>query len=83
MTKGYERDVFIEFFKKALEIGALLIFDKISGKAIGCTRFYNYNREESSVVIGQTFYAKINRPKISQYFRGNHGQLELRHRSLQ
>jgi len=58
ISNGYEIEGFKAFFKKAIEIGSLLIIDKVKGKAIGCTRFYNYNENESSVVIGQTFYAK-------------------------
>lgn len=58
MGKKHTREVFVKFFEKAIEIGALVIFDKIKNKIIGSTRFYNFNQEELSVVIGQTFYAK-------------------------
>ncbi|MES2761906.1 MAG: GNAT family N-acetyltransferase [Bacteroidota bacterium] len=58
ISNGYEAETFKVFFRKAIEIGSLLIVDKITSKAIGSTRFYNYSKDESSVVIGQTFYAK-------------------------
>jgi RimJ/RimL family protein N-acetyltransferase len=58
IEKGYEKKVFKEFFNKAIQTGSLLIVDKVQEKVIGCTRFYNFNSYESSVVIGQTFYNK-------------------------
>jgi RimJ/RimL family protein N-acetyltransferase len=55
----YKREVFQKFFDKALAAGsAFLISDKASGEAIGSTRFYDYNQEESSVSVGYTFYAR-------------------------
>ncbi|MEO6302902.1 MAG: GNAT family N-acetyltransferase [Bacteroidia bacterium] len=58
MSKRYEKEVFKDFFKIAISVGSLLIVDKLKQKVIGCTRFYDYNKEDFSVVIGHTFIAK-------------------------
>jgi RimJ/RimL family protein N-acetyltransferase len=34
----------------------MLIIDKATGEAAGCSRFYDYNETESSVFIGYTFF---------------------------
>ncbi|MDN4166190.1 GNAT family N-acetyltransferase [Cytophagales bacterium LB-30] len=55
----YERAVFQNFFKGALESGgAFLIRDAATGAAIGSSRFYEPDAENKSVLIGYTFYAK-------------------------
>ncbi|MBK8552253.1 MAG: GNAT family N-acetyltransferase [Ignavibacteria bacterium] len=55
----YKREVFETFFKGAMESkGAFLVSDKISGKPIGSSRYYGYNKDEASVSIGYTFLAK-------------------------
>lgn len=52
----YKRDVFQKYFNGAIESkGAFLILDKKNNSIIGCTRFYEYNEEDSSVAIGFTF----------------------------
>ncbi len=52
----YKRDVFQKYFNGAIESnGAFLILDKNNNSIIGCTRFYEYNEEDSSVAIGFTF----------------------------
>lgn len=52
----YKRDVFQKYFNGAMESkGAFLILDKKDNSIIGCTRFYEYNEEDSSVAIGFTF----------------------------
>lgn len=54
----WQREVFKTFFKGALESGgAYIIVNKYNGKAIGCTRFYGYNSDDDSILIGYTFYA--------------------------
>ncbi|MBA3705214.1 MAG: GNAT family N-acetyltransferase [Bacteroidetes bacterium] len=54
----YQREVFEIFFKGAIESGgAFLVFDN-KGEAIGSSRFYDFNKNESSVLIGYTFLAK-------------------------
>ena len=57
ISNAYTADGFENFFKDAKAIGSLVIIDKIKQKVIGCTRFYNYNKLDSSVVIGHTFIA--------------------------
>jgi N-acetyltransferase len=55
----YQREVFQNFFKGAMESGgAFLILDAPSGKPIGSSRFYDYNAEENSLLIGYTFFAR-------------------------
>jgi len=55
----YKREVFENFFKGAMESGgAFLVFNNKTGEAIGCTRYYDFNEKEKSVVIGYTFIAR-------------------------
>jgi RimJ/RimL family protein N-acetyltransferase len=54
----WQKDVFTTFFEGAMQSrGAFKIVDKVTGKAIGCTRFYDYKAEDTSIHIGYTFYA--------------------------
>ena len=54
----FEREVFQNFFKGAMESkGAFLILDKNSDEIAGSTRFYEYNETDKSIFIGYTFYA--------------------------
>ncbi|MCP2038304.1 GNAT family N-acetyltransferase [Chryseobacterium sp. HSC-36S06] len=53
----YKREVFENFFKGAMESkGAFLVVSKDSGEVLGCTRFYDFDEENSSILIGYTFY---------------------------
>lgn len=53
----WKRDVFRVFFDGALQSqGAFKIAEKSTGKIIGSTRFYDYNQENNSILIGYTFY---------------------------
>ena len=53
----YERDIFKNFFKGAVQSGgAFLILDKSSDEIAGSTRFYDLNEEDNSIFIGYTFY---------------------------
>lgn len=53
----WKREVFQNFFTGALESkGAFKIVDKLTGKIIGCTRYYDYNEAENFILIGYTFY---------------------------
>jgi RimJ/RimL family protein N-acetyltransferase len=55
----YKKEVFETFFKGALESGgAFLISDVSTGKAIGSTRYYDYDEQKSQVLIGYTFFAR-------------------------
>ena len=54
----WQRDVFETFFRGAIESkGAFKIVDKRTGEIAGSTRFYNYDQNKRSVMIGYTFYA--------------------------
>lgn len=54
----WKKEVFKTFFDGAIQSkGAFKIIDKTSGNTIGCTRFYDYNEQEDSILIGYTFYA--------------------------
>jgi N-acetyltransferase len=53
------KEVFKTFFDGAIQSGgAFKIIDKLSGKVIGSTRFYDYNQQENSILIGYTFFAE-------------------------
>lgn len=54
----WQKEVFKNFFEGAMKSnGAFKIIDKSNGDVIGCTRFYDYNQEDDSILIGYTFYA--------------------------
>ena len=47
---------FEDFFQKAIDSkGAFTIFDTKNNTVIGSTRFYNYDENSNTVVIGYTF----------------------------
>jgi RimJ/RimL family protein N-acetyltransferase len=55
----YQRDVFENYFKGAMESGgALLISDHQSGAIIGSSRFYDWDQTKRSIAIGYTFIAR-------------------------
>ena len=55
----YKREVFQNFFQGAIESkGAFKIIDKNTGEIAGSTRFYDYNQDDNSILIGYTFYAE-------------------------
>lgn len=52
----YQKEVFEDFFQKAIESkGAFAIFDAKTDKVIGSSRFYQYDENTKTVVIGYTF----------------------------
>lgn len=54
----YQKDVFHDFFKKALQgNSAFKIVDKQSNQIVGTTRYYDLNQEDKSIFIGFTFLA--------------------------
>lgn len=64
----YKKERFRLFFDSALQSkGAFLVFDNISHRLIGSTRFYEYSPEKSSVAIGFTFIAR-------EYWGGVHNR---------
>ena len=55
----WQKEVFKNFFEGAiLSKGAFKVIDKETNKVIGSTRFYDFNEEEKSILIGYTFYEK-------------------------
>lgn len=55
----YKRTVFETFFKGAIESGgAFLVMDAQTEKVIGSSRFYDFNPEKKSILIGYTFFAR-------------------------
>ena len=52
----YKLDHFTTYFKGALESkGAFLIVDSKTNETIGCSRYYDFNEEDNSILIGYTF----------------------------
>ncbi|MCZ8332511.1 MAG: GNAT family N-acetyltransferase [Flavobacterium sp.] len=55
----YQRAVFQNFFEGAmLSGGAFLIRDSKTNEVVGSSRFYDYNEEEKSILIGYTFIGR-------------------------
>lgn len=55
----YERAVFQNYFEGAIQSkGAFFIRDSSSNQPIGSTRFYDYDQNDSSVLIGYTFIGR-------------------------
>ena len=55
----YKREVFQKFFDGAVEShAAFLVFDKTTNRLIGCTRYYDFKPEISTVAIGYTFLSR-------------------------
>jgi RimJ/RimL family protein N-acetyltransferase len=53
----WQKDVFKNFFNGAIQSkGAFKIIDQSLGHVIGCTRFYDFDEEKSSILIGYTFF---------------------------
>lgn len=56
----WKKDVFRIFFDGAMQSkGAFKVIERATAKIIGCTRFYNYNEQDSSLFVGYTFYGVI------------------------
>jgi len=52
----YKREVFEKFFENAMESkGALAIVELKTGRIIGTSRYYKYDRDRREVAIGYTF----------------------------
>jgi len=55
----YQRDVFQTYFDGAIKSkGAFLVKDANTNEVIGCTRFYDYNEKDKSILIGYTFLGR-------------------------
>lgn len=55
----YQRDAFKIYFQGALESkGAFCIYDKVTNKLIGSSRFYAVKDQDDAIAVGYTFYAR-------------------------
>lgn len=55
----HELPVFRRFLQGALDsLGGLVVIDRKNQRVIGSSRYYDFDREESSVVIGYTFLVR-------------------------
>ena len=55
----YQRDVFQNFFKGAMESkGAFIVYEKETGKVVGSSRYYELDEENNSVAVGYTFIGR-------------------------
>jgi RimJ/RimL family protein N-acetyltransferase len=55
----YQREVFANFFKGALESGgAFRVIDQRSGELIGSSRYYDWDAARRTISIGYTFLAR-------------------------
>ncbi|WP_421941351.1 GNAT family N-acetyltransferase [Pedobacter sp.] len=55
----YQRDVFENFFKGAMESGgAFIVYDQATGRVVGSSRFYELNEEKSEIAVGYTFLGR-------------------------
>ena len=54
----YKREVFQTFFDGAIESrGAFKIICKETNQVIGSSRFYDYDENDASIIVGYTFYS--------------------------
>jgi N-acetyltransferase len=73
----YKKEVFEEFFREAMASGgALLATHSRTGRVIGSSRFYGYDREKNEIEIGWTFLA---RSHWSGTYNGEMKKLMLTH----
>ena len=55
----YQKKVFREFFREALESGgALIVIDRKTQATIGSSRYFGFEPEQSEIEIGWTFLAR-------------------------
>jgi len=54
----YKLEDFSNYFKGAMESkGAFIVLDAKTNETVGCSRFYDYDDNDNSVLIGYTFVA--------------------------
>ena len=64
----YQKEVFQLYFDGAVESkSAFLVYDSETEELIGCTRYYDFDSQNSKIAIGFTFLAK-------KYWGGNHNK---------
>lgn len=55
----YQLPVFTNFFSGAMESkGAFILYDVASGEPAGCSRFYDWDDQSKTILIGYTFFAR-------------------------
>jgi RimJ/RimL family protein N-acetyltransferase len=55
----WKKEVFHTYFEGAIQSrGAFKIVEKSTGKIAGCTRIYDYNEQDNSVLVGYTFFGR-------------------------
>ncbi|QNN42319.1 GNAT family N-acetyltransferase [Pedobacter roseus] len=55
----YQREVFENFFKGAMESkGAFIVYEKETNNIVGSSRYYELDEGDSSVAVGYTFIAR-------------------------
>ena len=55
----WKKEIFQSYFDEAVESGsAFLVYEQKTNQPIGCTRYYEYHPENSSIAIGYTFLAR-------------------------
>ena len=54
----YKRDVFLNYFKGAMESNGAFLIKNNQNQVIGCTRFYDYFPEKKEIKIGYTFFSR-------------------------
>jgi N-acetyltransferase len=55
----YKKEEFTTYFKGAiLSKGAFIVLDAITNEVVGCSRYYDCNQEENSILIGYTFIGR-------------------------
>ncbi|WP_247655094.1 GNAT family N-acetyltransferase [Chitinophaga varians] len=55
----WQRPVFETYFDGAMKSGgAFRIVDKATGRTAGSSRFYDYDPQQNSILIGYTFYSR-------------------------
>ncbi|MBO9675912.1 MAG: GNAT family N-acetyltransferase [Sphingobacteriaceae bacterium] len=55
----YQREVFQNFFKGAIESqGAFIVYEKETGEIVGSSRYYDLDEANRSVAIGYTFVGR-------------------------
>ena len=73
----YKEEVFREFFRVAIESGgAFAVIDSKTGRVIGSSRFFGFNKEKSEIEIGWSFLARSHWGGV---YNGEMKRLMLRH----
>jgi RimJ/RimL family protein N-acetyltransferase len=55
----YKKEEFTTYFKGAiLSKGAFIIIDSKTNETVGCSRYYDYNDDENTILIGYTFIGR-------------------------